>query len=140
MPENSRESVVTQALFASKLLANQLDLLLDGFDFYVNRYGFDSPSEMFKFEEALYSVTEFEGLFKTLKEEIEIWQMGRESGMRPADFELNVLNEIFLHMTSCHQFISEKGIEVEGLMIKEVDRLIEILKTVSWILDAEART
>lgn len=140
MQEHTRENVIAQAMWASKRLADQFDLLMDAFDFFQQRYPPVTDSDRFRLRDVAVSLEALGSLPRILAMELIAWKTESDQTFSVKGLEIHVLNEIHIHLSAMYKFIKDAGIEMEGFSLLEVDRQLSTLKVANRLIGTSAST
>lgn len=109
----TRIELIRNAAEAAIILSRQLNYLLDAFDFYTQRYEAVTPSEKLEIEDLATSIREIGQLPLQVTARLEHWRRDQVPTLDWLGFEVNVLNEMNLHMNAIATFMFRKGIDLE---------------------------
>lgn len=125
--KNAPVPLLQNAINAAIVLDQQLNVLLDGYDFYVARYG-GVPGEEQPIEDATVSIKELGKLPLDIAIQMASWRKDQEPQLSRLGFELYVINEFTLHMFAIYSLLERKGIELEKLDLEKVSEAFAALR------------
>jgi hypothetical protein len=103
---DQNKKLLARALDSAVLLDQQLNLLLDAYDFYSDRYGISHPVQM---KDLQVSIKALGTIPRLIALNLVAWRTGVMPDLSREGFELNVLNELVLHMNTLYRaFTTEK--------------------------------
>ena len=118
----TREKLVRAAAEASLVLAEHLNLLLDAYDWYIERYPVETLSQELELKDLSVSICALEIIPQHVTAALRNWDVGAESTLSTLGFEISVINEFNLHMCSLASFMRRKGVELEHFHDLEVGK------------------
>lgn len=113
MPVETRIALIRTAAEAAIILSRQLNYLLDAFDFFSHRYEVTTASELLERTDLLSSIQEVGQLAMQVSTRIQEWRKDQATSLDPTTFEIDVLNELNLHMNAMATFMFRKGLDLE---------------------------
>jgi hypothetical protein len=108
-----RDLLITQAADVALVFNRQLNVLLDAYDFFVQRYPADTPSQQLELKDVQVSIRELGSLPHSIAAQLEAWKKGLTPTISAEGFELHILTEFALHMHSLALFMVRKKIDIE---------------------------
>jgi hypothetical protein len=124
------KQLLARSLDSAVQLDQQLNLLLDAYDFFLERYG---ESRQVTLADLQTSLKELSTLPKIIALHITSWRVGMLPDISSIGFELNVLNEIMLHMNSMHRAFGAVGIDMGAFspsLVKDCMNDLKLANTV----------
>lgn len=137
MPNELHRSLIKQSAEAALLLGKQLNILLDAYDFYTNRYEPSSRSEDLELLDLLVSIKELAFLPGQVAIVLNCWRAQEEPPFNRSAFEIDVINEFSVHMHAVSNFMYKKNIELDHFYPELVGQAFMTLRTTNRVLDRE---
>lgn len=107
------QQLLAKALDGAVVLDRQLNLLLDAYDFFTQRYPATTPSQDLELKDLQASIKALGSLPQMVALTLVAWRTFMEPPLSREGFEVNVLNEITIHMHSMARFFHMKHIDLE---------------------------
>jgi hypothetical protein len=117
---HTRLNLIRKAAEAALVLDQQLNVLLDAYDFYVQRYEAVTPSEELELADLQVSIKELGSLPRAVAVRLDQWRKDQEPALSADGFEISVLNEFNLHMNAVATFLHRKHIDLEAFVARLV--------------------
>lgn len=117
-----QQQLLPKALDGAVRLDQQLNALLDLYDFYTQRYPATDASGELELRDLQVSIKALGQLPELISMNLIAWRTGMEPTLSRLGFEENVLNEMLLHMHAMSTFFKRKGLDLEpysGVLVKE---------------------
>jgi hypothetical protein len=114
--------LLPKALDGAVRLDQQLNSLLDLYDFYTQRYPANDASGELELRDLQVSIKALGQLPELIALNLVAWRTGMEPTLSRVGFETNVLNEMLLHMHALATFFKRKGLDLDpysGVLVKE---------------------
>lgn len=108
LPLDQHQQLLAKALDGAVRLDQQLNVLLDLYDFFVQRYPNDP-----ELGDLQASIKELGQLPELVALNLTAWRVGMEPTLSRLGFEVNVLNEVCVHMQAMSVFFKRKGLDIE---------------------------
>lgn len=105
--------VLRKAIDAAIRLDAQLNILLDAYDFYCERYPAQTKSQEIELADLQASIKELGQLPSVIALTLTCWRTHQEPPLSEQGFEINVMNEITVHLVGLSRFFTRKGIDLE---------------------------
>lgn len=131
LPLETRQRLCQLGIEASLTLGKQLNLLLDAYDFYIQRYPPQSASDDFEIKDLQVSIMELGTLPHTIAAWLSDMRNGQSNVLSKEGFELHVLNEFAIHMSAIGTFMRRKHIDTSELDWREFASAIASLRLVN---------
>lgn len=135
-----RDLLITQAADAALVFNNQLNVLLDACDFYIQRYPVENRSQLFELKDLHASITALGSLPYAIAERLTTWKLERQSIISAEGFEQFVLIEFELHINSMLMFLSRKHIDTDPFDKGMFDSSMTLFKKNAKLLDTKLST
>jgi len=129
----TRNALIRSAAQAALILDRCLTVLLDEYDFYLERSGALTTSETLEQKDVLVSIHELGTLPTQLANRIDDWSRDKQHELSQLGFEVHVLNEFSLHMFAIATFLHNKHIEPD-LDQSEIGKAFLTLRNVNSLL------
>jgi hypothetical protein len=113
MLAHARLTLIKNAADAALTVNQQLDKLLDAYDFYMQRYETETPSQELELKDLQVSIMALGSLPLQLANRLDDWTRDVEPELSTNGFEIYVINELSLHMFSVATFFWRKHIETD---------------------------
>jgi len=127
MITQDRDVHVQHAIESVLLLNRHLTLLLDHYDFYLQRYGERDQD----FNDVQVSIDELGTLPKSIALQLEAWKEDREPLISREGFDEFVLSEFALHMHSLAMFLVRKKIDLDPFDPREFGTALSKLRQIN---------
>lgn len=111
---DQQQQLLAYALDSAIRLNQQLNTLLDLYDFYVDRHSPDSAGEELELRDLNVSIKALGELPYHVGMTLKAWRNSTPPLLSKTGFHLNVLNEIGLHMYALSTFFARKGLDMAG--------------------------
>lgn len=108
LPLDQHQQLLSKALDGAVRLDQQLNMLLDLYDFFVQRYPDDS-----ELQDLQVSIKAMGQLPELIALNLTAWRVNMEPTLSRIGFETNVLNEVCVHMQTMSSFFKRKGLDIE---------------------------
>lgn len=108
LPLDQHSQLLAKALDGAVRLDQQLNVLLDLYDFFAQRY----PNDR-ELEDLQVSIKAMGQLPEMIALNLTAWRVNMEPTLSRLGFETNVLNEVCIHMHSMSSFFQRKGLDLE---------------------------
>ena len=108
-----RDLLITQAGDIALLFNRQLNLLLDAYDFFVQRFPADTPSQQLELKDVQVSLHALGSLPHAIAVRLDAWKKRIQPTISTEGFEIHIINEFALHVHSLALFMVRKEIDVE---------------------------
>jgi len=131
--------MLVQARDAALVLGQSLNVLLDLYDFYTERYPAETQSQRFELEDLQVSILELGTLPKQVAEALHAWTRGDETMLSREGFELHVLNEFNVHMNAVSTFMFRKHIDLSEFDARAVGDAFFTLRTTNRLLTTASK-
>lgn len=105
--------VLKKAIDAAIRLDSQMNILLDAYDFYMERYPARTRSQEMEHADLQASIKELGQLPSLVALTLTTWRTFMEPPLSAGGFEINVLNELTVHLNGLARFFASKGIDLE---------------------------
>jgi hypothetical protein len=109
-----QQLVLAKAIDGAVLLDQQLNKLLDLFDFYVERYPADTPTTQLELTDLSVSIKELGTIPRLIALNLAAWRHGTPPVLSREGFEQHALSEFELHLFALHTFFQRKGLDTSG--------------------------
>lgn len=127
MITKDRDTHVQQAIESALVLNHHLTLLLDHYDFYLQRFnGRDRD-----FDDVQVSIIELGSLPVSIALQLDAWKENRQPLMRREEFDELVLSEFALHMYSLAMFLVRKKIDLDPFDPRQFGVALSVLRQVN---------
>lgn len=133
MLAHARLKLIKNAADAALVLNQNLDLLLDAYDFYVQRYEALTPSDELTLKDLQTSIAALGVLPLQVANHLDDWTRDKQPELSSQGFEVNVLNEFSIHMFAVSTFFHRKLIDLE-LDHPSIAMAFENLRSVNRLL------
>lgn len=134
MLTQTQNTLIKMAAEAAIELDKQLTILLDAYDFYVQRYHADTPSATLEFNDLQDTISQIAVLPQFITLRLEQWHKCQETTQSCIGFEMNVLNEMALHIYALASFMIKKGIDLEGFDSELISEALSTFRRVNKTL------
>ena len=111
---------LAKAIDAAVRLDQQLNILLDHYDFYTQRYEGLNEKQKFMLVDLQHSIRALGTLPRQLGLTLLAWRSGADPVLSKQGFEVNVLNELAIHMYAISEFFKRQHIDIEPFSSAEV--------------------
>lgn len=135
MPNELHQSLIKQSAEAALLLGKQLNILLDAYDFYTNRYEPLSRSEDLELLDLLVSIRELGFLPGQVAIVLNCWRADEEPPFNRLAFEIDVINEFAVHLRAVASFMYRKNIDLDQFYPELIGQAFMTLRTTNRVLD-----
>lgn len=108
-----RDNLITQAADAALVFNRQLNILLDAYDFYVQRYPAETKSDQLQLKDVQVSIRELGSLPHSIANRLDAWKKSEIPTISAEGFDEHILCEFALHIQSLALFMSRKQIDTE---------------------------
>ena len=115
-----RESLLSQADSAFFQLVEQVNLLLDRTEFYINRRPAFSASDKLKLAQLSIAIASLGKLPDQLAREVERWKKDEDRVISVMGIELEVLNELFATCEATMLFLIRADVPLQGFSLNTV--------------------
>lgn len=122
---DQNKKLLARALDSAVLLDQQLNLLLDAYDFYSDRYGVSHPVQM---KDLQVSIKALGTIPHMVALNLVAWRVGMVPDLSREGFELNVLNELAIHMTTLYRAVKAEKIDLGIFSVQLVSDCLRDLK------------
>jgi hypothetical protein len=129
-----QQLVLAKAIDGAVLLDQQLNKLLDLFDFYVERYPADTPSERLELTDLSVSIKELGTLPRVVALNLHAWRHGTPPVLSRQGFEEHALGELELHLFALHSFFERKGLDTSAYSPILVNDSMDALRLANKLL------
>lgn len=141
---DQQQQLLAHALDSAIRLNQQLNALLDLYDFYVDRYPPGTAGEELELQDLYVSIKALGELPYHVGMALKAWRSGAEPLLSKTGFQVHVLNEIELHMRALSSFFHRKHLDMDGysdVLTRDALRTIQAANTVfgTW-MTAEKRS
>lgn len=125
--------LLAKALDGAVLLDQNLNALLDQYDYFIDVY----PKDSFGFDDAQESIRALGVLPEMVALTLTCWRTYMEPTLSPTGFEVNVLNEIVVHMHSLVTLFAHHGIPIPKYNAIVVNESIDTLRLANKVFSAK---
>ncbi len=129
-----QQQVLAKAIDGAVLLDQQLNKLLDLFDFYVERYPADTPTAQLELTDLSVSIKELGTLPRLIALNLAAWRHGTTPVLSRQGFEQNALSEFELHLFALHSFFQRKGLDTSEYSPVVVNDSMQALRRANQLL------
>lgn len=126
-----RNTLIAKAVKSAFALNEQINLLLDGYSFYLERYPANNMTAIFERKDVQVSTSAIKLLPSNIASQIEQWHENIEPAMSKQAFELFVLNELNLHLFSLAKFLMSKDINLDPFEPSVIGSALNVLRDVN---------
>ena len=130
----TRESLVLHASWASKKIHQYLDTILDAFDYCVHHKVAQTELEKVQLNDATTSLLSLSELPRLLANELVAWQHNSPCTFTPAGLELNIINEMQVHMLTLMKFAQLNDIPLEDVNVQDIQLHFDTIRSVNRML------
>jgi len=121
LPEKLRNSLIHKAAAGLLVIGYQLKELLDAYDFFAERYPPESLSDEMVLRDLEISIIALGYLPHQVAATVTAWQKNEEQELSVMGFEVNVLNELAVHLHTISSFMTTRDVKIDykPLLINE---------------------
>jgi hypothetical protein len=129
----TRLALIRNAAKAAQILDTQLILLLDLYDFCLERYD-DTPTTSVMMRDVQASITALSVLPIKVANRLEDWATDRIPEESYSGFELHVLNEFSIHLFSLCTYLRWKEVDISDIDHPAIGAAFNTLKSANRLL------
>jgi len=131
--DQQRESVLNEASSAAIALDDQLNKLMDCYDLFIDTCIPGISVDDYMMMELIASIEALSILPGLIAEELSAWK-SHHANMYIMDFDLEVVNELAIHMNSIVYFLKMQNASIDGYSQKTVDISLMVIRTANQLL------